>query len=76
MYLKLINPNIINMILLDAMNPSRDLYRMRLSVVPGSSLIGWYLSNSLPKYVLNRKKSIISQAASISAYEINAKRIN
>jgi hypothetical protein len=33
----------------DATKPSRDLYLIRLRVVLGSSLMGWYFSSSLPK---------------------------
>ena len=52
---------------MEATKPSSERYRMRLSVDSGCSLMGWYLRSSLPKKALNRKKSIISAAASISA---------
>ena len=50
------------------MKPSKDRYLIRFNVVPGSSLMGWYFSNSLPKKALKRKKSTNSAAESISAY--------
>ena len=53
---------------MEATKPSSDLYLIRLSVESGCSLMGWYLRSSLPKKALKRKKSIISAAASISAW--------
>lgn len=49
-----------------AMNPSSPRYTILFVTVP--ELSGLYLELSKAKWTLNRKKSIISQAESISAW--------
>ena len=56
----------------EATKPSSDLYLIKLRVVPGSSLIGWYFKSSLPKKALKRKKSTSSAAESISACNLES----